>query len=58
MLSIRVGFIDVAYFENKIASYACELEARISIVDGGCFTVMSIKLWTKESKMVVWMNTK
>ena len=56
------GFIDIVYSENKTAPYACEFEAQIPTTDGEYFTVTDYasagKLWTEESKMAVWMNTK
>lgn len=64
-VSVKVnddGFIDIAYSENKTAPYACEFEAQIPTTDGGYFTVTDYasagKLWTEESKMAVWFNTK
>ena len=64
-VSVKVnddGFIDIAYSENKTAPYSCEFEAQIPTTDGGYFTVTDYasagKLWTEESKMAVWMNTK
>ena len=56
------GYIDIIIPENKTAPYACEFEAKIPTADGGYFTVTDYasagKLWTEESKMAVWMNTK
>ena len=56
------GFIDIVYSENKTAPYACEFEAQIPTTDGEYFTVTDYasagKLWTEESKMAVWFNTK
>ena len=64
-VSVKVnddGFIDIAYSENKTAPYSCEFEAQIPTTDGGYFTVTDYasagKLWTEESKMAVWFNTK
>ncbi len=64
-VSVKVnedGFVDIVIPESKIAPYACELEAQIPTTDGGYFTVTDYasagKLWTEESKMAVWMNTK
>ena len=64
-VSVKVnddGFIDIAYSENKTAPYACEFEAQIPTTDGEYFTVTDYasagKLWTEESKMAVWFNTK
>ena len=54
--------IDIVIPEEKTAPYACELEAKIPTTDGGYFTVTDYasagKLWTDESKMAVWFNTK
>jgi hypothetical protein len=48
--------------ENKTAPYSCAIEAQIPTTDGGYFTVTDYastgKLWTEESKMAVWFNTK
>ena len=56
------GYIDIVIPKEKTAPYACELEAKIPTTDGGYFTVTDYasagKLWTEESKMAVWMNTK
>ena len=56
------GYIDIVIPEEKTAPYACELEAKIPTTDGGYFTVTDYasagKLWTDESKMAVWFNTK
>lgn len=64
-VSVKVnadGYIDIAILENKLAPYACEFEAQIPTTDGGYFTVTDYasagKLWTEESKMAVWFNTK
>ena len=56
------GYVDIVILEEKTAPYACELEAQIPTTDGDYFTVTDYasagKLWTEESKMAVWMNTK
>ncbi|MBR5473247.1 MAG: glycoside hydrolase family 127 protein [Clostridia bacterium] len=56
------GYVDIVIPENKTAPYACEIEAQIPTTDGGYFTVTDYasagKLWTEESKMAVWFNTK
>lgn len=64
-VSVKVnedGYIDIIIPEEKTAPYACELEAQIPTADGGYFTVTDYasagKLWTDESKMAVWFNTK
>lgn len=64
-VSVKVnadGYVDIAISENKTAPYACELEAQVPTTDGGYFTVTDYasagKLWTEESKLAVWMNTK
>lgn len=64
-VSVKVnddGYIDIVIPENKTAPYACTLEAQIPTTDGGFFTVTDYastgKLWTEESKMAVWFNTK
>lgn len=54
--------VDVLIPKTKTAPYNCELEVQIPTTDGGYFTVTDYasagKLWTDESKMAVWMNTK
>lgn len=64
-VSVKVnedGYVDIIIPDTKTAPYACELEAQIPTTDGGCFTVTDYasagKLWTEESKMAVWFNTK
>ena len=64
-VSVKVGedgYVDAVIPENKTAPYACELEAQIPTTDGTYFTVTDYasagKLWTEESKLAVWMNTK
>ena len=64
-VSVKVnknGYVDIVIPENKIAPYHCELEAQIPTTDGDYFTVTDYastgKLWTEESKMAVWFNTK
>ena len=56
------GFVDVKISENKTAPYNCLVEAQIPTTEGGYFTVTDYasagKLWTEESKLAVWMNTK
>ena len=64
-VSIKVnedGYVDIVIPETKSAPYACAVEAKIPTTDGGYFTVTDYasagKLWTEESKMAVWFNTK
>ncbi len=64
-VSVKVnddGYVDIVIPEKKTAPYACALEAQIPTTDGGYFTVTDYasagKLWTEESKMAVWFNTK
>ncbi|MBE6810900.1 MAG: hypothetical protein E7521_07600 [Ruminococcaceae bacterium] len=64
-VSVKVnddGYIDIVIPETKSAPYDCAIEARIPTTDGGYFTVTDYasagKLWTEESKMAVWFNTK
>lgn len=64
-VSVKVnedGYIDIVIPENKTAPYSCAIEAQIPTTDGGYFTVTDYasagKLWTEESKMAVWFNTK
>lgn len=64
-VSVKVnedGYIDIVIPKNKTAPYSCAIEAQIPTTDGGYFTVTDYasagKLWTEESKMAVWFNTK
>lgn len=64
-VSVKVnddGYVDIVIPEQKTAPYSCALEAQIPTTDGGYFTVTDYasagKLWTDESKMAVWYNTK
>ena len=64
-VSVKVnddGYVDVVIPENKTAPYACAIEVQVPTTDGGYFTVTDYasagKLWTEESKMAVWFNTK
>ncbi len=64
-VSVKVGddgYIDIVIPETKTAPYDCVVEAQIPTTDGGYFTVTDYasagKLWTEESKMAVWFNTK
>ena len=64
-VSVKVnadGYVDAVIPNTKTAPYACVLEAQIPTTDGGYFTVTDYasagKLWTDESKMAVWFNTK
>ena len=64
-VSVKVnedGYVDIVIPKEKTAPYACELEAQIPTTDDGYFTVTDYasagKLWTEESKMAVWFNTK
>ncbi len=64
-VSVKVnddGYVDIVIPETKSAPYDCVIEAQIPTTDGGYFTVTDYastgKLWTEESKMAVWMNTK
>lgn len=56
------GYVDLIIPEDKTAPYRCLLEAKVPTKDGGYFTVTDYasagKLWTDESKMAVWFNTK
>ena len=56
------GYVDAVVSSDNVAPYACELEVKIPTTDGGYFTVTDYasagKLWTEESKMAVWFNTK
>lgn len=64
-VSVKVnddGYVDIVIPETKTAPYNCAVEAQIPTTDGGYFTVTDYasagKLWTEESKMAVWFNTK
>ena len=64
-VSVKVnedGYVDIVIPETKSAPYDCVIEARVPTADGGYFTVTDYasagKLWTEESKMAVWFNTK
>ncbi len=64
-VSVKVnedGYVDIVIPNEKTAPYACEIEAKIPTTEGGYFTVTDYasagKLWTEESKMAVWFNTK
>ncbi len=64
-VSVKVnedGYVDIVIPETKTAPYACTFEAKIPTTDGEYFTVTDYasagKLWTDESKMAVWFNTK
>lgn len=64
-VSVKVnddGYVDIKLDDTKTAPYNCELLAKVPTTDDGCFAVTDYasagKLWTEESKMAVWMNTK
>ncbi len=56
------GSVNVKIPKVKRSPYRCLLEADIPTVDGGYFTTTDYasagKLWSDESRMAVWMNTK
>lgn len=54
--------VELGVSADRKAPYPCLFEARVPTKDGGFFTVTDYasagKLWTDESRMAVWFNTK
>ncbi len=64
-VSVKVnedGFVDIEMLNAKDAPYDCKMFVKVPTTDGEDFAVTDYastgKLWTEESKMAVWFNTK